>query len=81
MFQKIFGVFLVIAGALLVIKSEWFLQNFGRIAWAEKNLGAEGGTRLFYKLLGLLFIVVGMILILGFFKPLILWIFSPLMPK
>ena len=81
MFQKIFGACLIVAGILLVIKSEWFLENFGRISWAEQKLGAEGGTRLFYKLLGLLFIIIGMTLVLDFFEGIILWVFSPLMPK
>jgi len=44
-------------GAILVIKTEWFLENFGRIDWAEEHLGVEGGSRLMYKIIGILFIV------------------------
>lgn len=49
------------AGVILIVKSEWFLQNFGSIAWAEENLGTSGGSRLMYKLVGLVFIFFGML--------------------
>lgn len=47
----------------LVIKSEWFLQNFGTNAWAEDKLGTSGGTRLMYKLLGIISIFLGFLAI------------------
>jgi hypothetical protein len=81
MFLKVFGIILVLIGPFLVIKAEWFMENFGRIAWAEEKLGSEGGTRLFYKLLGIIFIFFGMTMILGLFGGIVLWIFSPLLPK
>jgi len=46
-----FGV--IIIGFLMVLKSEWLYQNVGRVEWAERHLGTEGGSRLFYKLLGI----------------------------
>ncbi len=79
--KVILGIIFVIAGAVLVIKAEWFLQNFGRINWAEKHLGAEGGTRLFYKLLGLAIIVIGFLTFTGLIGTVILAIFSPVLPK
>ena len=51
------------AGMLLIIKTEWFLQNFGSVAWAEEHMGPSGGSRLFYKLAGLVLIFVGMMVI------------------
>ena len=54
---------MVLLGVVFVIKSEWLLANFGSIAWAQQHLGSEGGSRLFYKLLGLIFIFVGMLLV------------------
>lgn len=51
---------MVALGTLLIFKAEWFYQNFGSIAWAENNLGTSGGSRLMYKLIGLVFIFVGM---------------------
>lgn len=59
------GVVLLAIGCILVIKSEWFLQNFGSIAWAEQKLGTEGGSRLMYKLIGLVFIFIGFIVLTG----------------
>ncbi len=61
MFHIIIGLLLVAAGTVLIFKTEWFIQNFGTIAWAENNLGTSGGSRLFYKLLGLALIFVGML--------------------
>lgn len=63
----IFGILAVVAGALLVIKSAWFYENFGTIAWAEEHLGSSGGSRLMYKLVGLAIIFIGFLLITGQF--------------
>lgn len=79
MFVRIFGFILFIIGLLFIIFTEWFLNNFGRIDWAEQKLG--GGTRLFYKLLGLILMFVGMLMMLDLFGGLVMWVFSPLMPK
>jgi len=81
MFVEIFGVFLFLAGPVLIIKSEWFLENFGRIEWAEQHLGTEGGTRTLYKILGLLAIFFGMAILLGLFQGMVLFVFGPLLPK
>lgn len=44
-------------GFLFVWKSEWLLQNVGRVEWAEYKL--SGGTRFFYKLVGIAGILIG----------------------
>ncbi len=62
------GVALVAMGVSLVIKSDWFLSNFGRIDWAEQHLGLEGGTRLFYKLLGCATCLIGIMVALNLFR-------------
>jgi hypothetical protein len=51
------GTLVIGVGFLLMWKSEWLINNVGRIGWAEQHLGTEGGSRLFYKLIGLLLIV------------------------
>ena len=61
MIKIIIGLIIVVFGTVMVFKSEWFFQNFGSVAWAEENLGTSGGSRLFYKLLGLALIFVGML--------------------
>lgn len=57
------GVLLVLAGVAFILKTQWFYENFGTIAWAEEKLGTSGGTRLFYKLIGLVLIFFGFLLI------------------
>ncbi len=54
---------MVLVGILLVLKTEWFVQNFGSNAWAEEHLGTSGGTRLMYKLIGIAFIFFGFLAI------------------
>lgn len=56
--QIIIGVLILAVGVFFVIKTEIILDFFGSVDWAERHLG---GTRLFYKLLGILFIVLGLI--------------------
>lgn len=75
----ILGILITAAGATLIIKTEWFLSNFGRIAWFEEKLGAEGGSRLGYKLVGAALILIGIITMTGSSSELMLWILSPLL--
>jgi len=51
------GGVVIIVGAILVIKTEWFYNFTGPIDWAERHLGIEGGTRIFYKLIGVILII------------------------
>lgn len=73
-----FGLVLIIVGTLIVMKTEWLMQNFGRVAWFEKNLGAEGGSRLGYKLMGLLAIFAGLLFMTGLMGGFMNWALSPL---
>ncbi len=68
----------VALGAVLVIKTEWFLNTFGRVSWAEEHLGTEGGTRLFYKLLGLVFIIISLMGVAGLLGDFVISIFGGL---
>jgi hypothetical protein len=62
------GIILIASGALIVIKTEFLLENFGRISWFEEKLGSSGGSRLGYKLIGLIFIFFGLLLVTGLFN-------------
>jgi hypothetical protein len=53
--------FAIVLGFLLVLKTEWFVQTLGASAWAEQHMG----TRLYYKLIGVLFIVGSILLVTG----------------
>ncbi len=77
--QIISGILLTAAGTLLVIKTEWFLNNFGRIAWFDLKLGVEGGSRLGYKLVGIILIVLGLILATGSGDSFLGWLLAPLL--
>lgn len=71
-FRILGGFALSAIGFVIVWKSEWFLQNFGAIPWAEAKLGTSGGSRLFYKLIGLGVIFVGILMMTGLFGGLLL---------
>lgn len=57
-------------GFSMVWKTVWWLDTFGRNAWAERNLtsglgSGAGGSWLFYKLLGIIIIIGGALYWLG----------------
>lgn len=52
-------------GAFMVIKTEWLIQNIGTSEWAESKMGTSGGSRLFYKLIGLAIIFISMMGLTG----------------
>ena len=56
------GLLVAGAGVVFILYTEWFIQNFGSIAWAEQNLGTNGGSRLMYKLIGLGIIFIGFVI-------------------
>ncbi len=76
--RLIFGPLGIVLGFLIVSKSEWLLENFGRVDFAEKYLGLQGGTRLFYKLLGILIMVIAFLYLTGFLGEIVLSIIKPL---
>jgi hypothetical protein len=59
-------------GVFIVLKTDKVLGFFGRVPWAEQHLGLEGGSRLFYKLLGVLLCFVGFAVMTGLGKALFL---------
>jgi hypothetical protein len=77
----ILGAIIIAIGTFLTIKTEWFMTNFGRIAWFEDKLGSEGGSRIGYKLLGILAIFIGIVLISGNGLNFFSWLSSPLTSK
>ena len=70
-FRVIGGLVVVAIGIPFVIKTQWFMQNFGAIAWAEQKLGG-GGSWIFYKLLGILICTIGILLATGLMGSLLL---------
>ncbi len=70
---------MVIVGTAVVVKSEWLLNNFGRIGFFDQHLGAEGGSRLGYKLIGVAVIFIGILVMTNLIGGFLGWIFSPLL--
>ena len=66
------GLLAIVLGVILVIKTEWFIENFGTNAWAEEHLGTSGGSRLMYKLIGLAIIFIAMMGVTGLLGPFIM---------
>jgi hypothetical protein len=73
----IIGLIIMLVGFLLVWKSEWFLNNFGRIGWFEQHLGSSGGTRLGYKLLGMFTVFIGLLVVIGLIDGFLGWVLAP----
>ena len=65
----------VAVGCLMVIKTAWFVENFGRSDWAEAKLGG-GGTTLMYKLIGIAVIVLAILGATGALGEIILGVFG-----
>ncbi|MBU1130591.1 hypothetical protein KJ840_00455 [Patescibacteria group bacterium] len=74
----IIGLIGIAAGFLLIWKSNWIVQNFGRIDWAEEHIATEGGTRLLWKLIGLAIIFISMLYMFGMVEGIIIGIFGSL---
>ena len=72
------GILVIVVGIFLVIKTEWFVQNFGSSAWAEEHLGSSGGTRLMYKMIGIIFIILSLMGMTGMLGEVIINIFGSL---
>jgi hypothetical protein len=62
------GLALIAVGFVFVWKTEWFQQNVGSIAWAEDKMGTMGGSRLMYKLIGILVIVIGILIATNLYR-------------
>lgn len=73
------GFILIIIGIFVVIKTEVLLGSFGKISFFEKYLNTEGGSRLGYKIIGLLTIFIGMLIITGMINDFLSWILSPIL--
>jgi len=75
----ILGAIIIIIGALITIKSEAMLSTFGRIGFFEKHLGVEGGSRLGYKIIGVLTIFIGMLIMTNMIGGFMTLVLSPLL--
>jgi NhaP-type Na+/H+ or K+/H+ antiporter len=65
----------IVIGFLIIWKSEWIFEQFGRVDWAEINL--SGGTRFFWKLVGLAIIFASLFFMSGILEGIVTFIFVP----
>ncbi|OGM89839.1 hypothetical protein A3J77_00575 [Candidatus Wolfebacteria bacterium RBG_13_41_7] len=72
------GSIIMLVGFAMIAKSEWLLNNFGHIEFFERHLGTEGGSRLGYKLFGILALFIGFLFVTGMITGFITWMVSPL---
>ena len=72
------GILIAAFGALMTIKAEGFYRTIGPVAWAERHLGVEGGSRLWYKLLGILITLIGLFMATGLLEGVLTGIFGTL---
>lgn len=70
--RTLVGLAVVALGFFMAWKTEWFLRILGRNAWAEQNLGG-GGSRVLYKIVGFIFILIGFIIVTDLWDNFITW--------
>ncbi len=71
------GILVIALGVFMVVRTQWFIENFGYSDWAESKFGG-GGTRLMYKVLGILFIVGSILAMTGALGEIFLSVFGNL---
>ncbi|HBU07056.1 MAG TPA: hypothetical protein DEB09_03145 [Candidatus Magasanikbacteria bacterium] len=76
--KYIIALLVITVGSFLIVKTEWFIQNFGTNAWAEEHMGSSGGSRLMYKLIGLAFIFLALMGVTGMLGEVIISVFGRL---
>lgn len=72
----ILGFILAGVGFVMVWKASWFYENFGALSLGEK-FAMWGGTRMIYKMIGLIFIFIGFSLIVNLWGTIARFILSP----
>ena len=73
------GLVMLIIGTLITIKSDKVLEMFGRSEFFETKLGSAGGSRLGYKLVGIIIAFLGILAMTGLIQGFMGWILSPLL--
>lgn len=76
----VFGILFIIIGFLIVWKSNWMYENFGAIDYAESKMSSWGGTKFFYKLIGIAIIIFSFLFMSGGLVSVLQKIFSPNTP-
>ncbi len=71
----IIGILIVVAGVLVVAKTETIYQHVGPMAFFEEKMG-PGSSRLGYKILGIIAILIGALVIADLWGGLLMGVFG-----
>jgi len=63
--KYVFGIIFIIIGFIIVWKSNWLYENMGAVEFAEEKLASWGGSRFFYKLIGIVIIFLSFLFMSG----------------
>jgi hypothetical protein len=74
------GAVIAAAGTFFVLKTEVILGFFGTVDWAERKLGG-GGSRLFYKLIGIGLCFIGFMVMTNLWGNFLEWTLGSFLPK
>ena len=75
----IYGLIGMVIGGAMVIYADALLNTFGRMDFFDRFLGTFGGTRLGYKLIGLIVFFLSLIMFIGLFDNFMYWVLGPLL--
>jgi hypothetical protein len=75
------GMAMVALGFVFVSKTEFMINNFGRIGFFEVYLSTAGGSRIGYKFVGIVLIFFGTLIFTGLIDPFLGWILGPLIKR
>lgn len=72
-FQTLIGLLICAIGLSMAWKTEWYLRILGRNFWAERTFGS-GGTRVFYKLIGIAVMLIGFVVVTDLWDNFATWL-------
>ncbi|MEW6610373.1 MAG: hypothetical protein AB1352_01945 [Patescibacteria group bacterium] len=70
------GLLMIVGGALLTLKANWIVANFGYSEFAESKIKMYGGSRLLWKLIGIITIFIGFLVVTNLYGDLIMMFFG-----
>ncbi len=74
----VIGIILFILGIIITLKAEWMYDNFGALETIEHYFRTSGGTRVFWKLFGILISFIGIMIATHLIEAVLLAVLRPL---
>jgi len=76
----VLGFIFIAIGFVVIWKSDWLYENIGAIEFAEEKLASYGGTKFFFKLIGVAIIILAFLFMGGGLGTLLRKVFAPKAP-